>query len=239
MKKRMLATAALALVMLVGSAMNAAAAGNDSIVFDGNAKEFVHTIGGDAENGFENMLPGESRTLTMELANDSSEELKFFMSSDILKSDIAEQGDRNAVYDFSIANNGEVFFQAVIGGDNEDNISVGKEFLQEDNNILLATLAKGEGCEIAITIALDGDSMENSYMSSAGNLVFQFSAETKDPAPTVVETTYKYVKGATQNIVKSVRTGDALPIGVVVAAGISLLVIIILMAKKRREKVEE
>lgn len=239
MKKRVLAAAVLALTMLMGTTLNTLAADNDIITFDGDTKSFVTDIGGDAQNGFEGMLPGESRTLTMNLYNEASEELKFFMNSDILEKDIAEQGDQRAVYDFSIQKDNETFFQAVIGGEATNNISAGKEFLTEDNRILLATLKKGERSELSITIALDGDSMGEEYMNAAGKLKFEFSAETPEAAPTIVDKVVKYVKGETKTVIKRVKTGDALPIGIMAAAGISLVVIIFMLVKKKKDREEE
>ena len=219
------------MTLVFGMALNAAAAENDMITFDGDAKKFVTNISDD--NGFEGMLPGETRTMTMELYNEASEELKFFMSSDILTAYIAEDGDQRAVYDFAIAADGEEFFRAVIGGETKDNISAGKEYLTDDNNILLATLAKGEKTKIDISLSLDGDSMGNSYMNAAGKLTFRFSAETPEEPPTVVN---KIVN----KIIKTIKTGDTASIAVfvVVAAGCLLAIIFVLIRRRKKEEVE-
>lgn len=228
MKKRILTAAVLVMTMLFGTAMQASAA-SDVITFDGDAKQFVTAISGDAENGFEGMLPGESRTITMELYNEASEELKFFMNSDILTADIAEQGDKRAVYDFSISADGEEFFCAVIGGEEKENISAGKEFLTEKHSILLATLAKGEKTTITICLSLDGDSTENAYMNAAGKLTFRFSAETPEEPPTIIE-----------EVIKTVITGDMTSITAIIGvAGIALLAIIIVLVQKRKNRVED
>lgn len=239
MKKNRLAAVVLAAGMLLGSALPVSAADRDLITFDGDAKKFVTDMSGTVENGFEDMLPGESRTLVMELGNDSSEELKFFMSSDILQEDIAEKGDRQAVYDFTIARDGETFFAAVIGGESENNISIGKDYLTEDRNILLASLGKGEDARIEITMSLDGDSMGNAYMNTDGSLAFRFSAETPEQPPTIVTTVTKYVKGATNTVIKTVKTGDALSLAVPAAMAVSAVVILVILIKKRREREDE
>lgn len=239
MKMRKLAAVAAVFGMLIGSAFPVSAADADVITFDGNAKQFVTNISGDLENGFENMLPGEQRTLRLELENQSSEELKFFMSSDILQTDIAEKGDKQAVYDFMIARDGEAFFEAVIGGENEQNISIGKEYLTEDRNILLATLKKGQSTVVEISIALDGDSMGNTYMNTEGALSLRFSAETPEGATTIVQTVTKQVKQTATRVVRTVRTGDTFPVAVLTAMGVSLIVIVGILVKKRKERVEE
>lgn len=257
MKTRILTAAVLMMAMVFTAPVSVAAAESDIITFDGNAKEFVTSISGDMDNGFEGMLPGETRTMKMELSNESVEELNFFMSSDILTVDIAEQGDKRAVYDFAIAADGEEFFRQVIGGEGEQNISAGKEYLTKDHNILLAALKKGEKTTIEISMMLDGDSTDNAYMGAAGKLTFRFSAETAEEAPTIKDKEINKVPGKgnteqadkndktndkndkTDKSVKTAKTGDtAFTAGYLSVAAGSLFVIIAVLANRRKNRVE-
>ena len=236
MKGRMLFTVILTAALTLGMCFPVSAAETGSVIFKGEAEKFVTNIEG---HEFTGIRPGESKTLTLTLSNEYSEEMKFYVSAEILDN-IAESGDRKAVYDFSIAKNDEIFFTTVIGGEDKYNISSGKEYLTEDNHILLDILKKGESDKITITLALDGDSAENAYQSQAGNIQLVFSVETPEGPPTVVEKVVNTVKGTAKNIVKTVRTGDVLPIGMIVAAVVSLTaIIVILVNRKKRTETEE
>lgn len=235
MKRRKLFTAVLTAALALGMAMNVSAADDGSVVFKGEAEKFVTHVDGEEFTG---IRPGETKTMTLSLSNEYSEEMKFYMSAEILDN-IAESGDKKAVYDFSIAKNGDTFFATVIGGEEKYNVSTGKEYLTEDNNILLDTLKKGQSDDVSITLALDGDSAKNSYQNQEGEIQLVFSVETPEAPPTVVEKVVKYVKGATNTVIKTVKTGDVLPIGIIIAAGVSLLAIIVVIVKRRKEKREE
>lgn len=234
MKRKGMIAAALTVGMLISAGTQVMAASRDVITFDGNAREFVTQISGDLENGFEEMLPGETRTLNLEVKNEASEELKFFLSSDILKTDLAEQGDRKAVYDFQIKRDQEPFFQAVLGGEEEQNVSAGKEYLMDDSSILLAQLEKGESTDLQIAISLDGDSMGNEYMNASGSMELRFRAETPD-APGKLETP----KQTWNKVVQSIKTGDALKWAAPMAMAISSLVLGWAILRKKKSRTEE
>lgn len=235
MKKRKLFTAVLTAALTLGMVLNVSAADKGSIVFKGQAEKFVTNVSGDE---FTNIRPGETKQLTLSLSNEHSEEMKFYMSAEILDN-IAESGDKKAVYDFSIARNGVTFFATIIGGEEGYNISSGKEYLTEDNHILLDTLKRGANDEISIILTLDGNSARNTYQNQEGEIQLMFSVETPEEAPTVVRKVTNYVNSATRNVIRTVKTGDVLPIGIMVAAAVSLLVIIVVFIKKRKNNMEE
>lgn len=213
------------------------------INFQGEAKKFITEDGGDlGEEGFENMDPGEQRTQTVTLKNSDYQEMKFYMSAEIL-SNIADQGDQQAVYTLNINKNNQTFFSTVIGS--EEN-AVGKEYLDKDNNILLASLKKGESTQIEVVIELDGDSTENAYQNKTGQIQLNFHVEVaeKEEAKVVKEvitktnTTTEPQNAATKK--KLVKTGDDLPVGMMLAvAGMSLVIIIGTIAVKKKKDAEE
>ena len=149
----------------------------ENLVFQGDTQKFVKDVSGSATGGFTGMAPGETRDLTLTLTNSDKQNVDFFMSAEILNN-IAEQGDQNAVYDFNISKNGQVFFSTVIGGSSQDkqNISIGAEYLTEDNNILLDTMVPGQSDTVSISLKLDGDSTDDSYQAKEGKVQFVFSA---------------------------------------------------------------
>lgn len=224
MKRSRLFAAVLTAALTLSAGGNVSEAKTGSVIFEGEAEKFVTSVDG---GEFTGIMPGESKTLNLMISNEYSEEMKFYMSAEIL-TNIAERGDRKAVYDFSIAKNDQMFFTTVIGGEAGYNISSGKEYLTEDNHILLDTLKKGESSKITITLKLDGDSAENAYQNQEGNIQLTFSVETPEGPPTLIK-----------KITKTVRTGDLLPVGIMIAAAGSLLLIIIILLKKRKTRREE
>lgn len=234
----------ITLVMIVSAGAVYAA---DSFVFQGSSQKFVTDVSGTAGSGFDNMEPGETRDLSLTLTNADSNDTNFYMSAEILKN-IAEQGDKNAIYDFSIAKNGTVFFDTVIGGSSSDkqNISIGSEYLQEDNTILLDTLSKGQKDTITISLKLDGDSAENAYMNQTGKIQLVFSAGSPvTPSPgNIVNTIVRYVtgQGTVTTVNANVNTGvqgTMMPIILVlVLLAAAIIIVFAVLKKKRRDRNE-
>lgn len=211
----------------------------ENFVFDGDSKSFVTDISGSAVGGFTNMEPGASQDLTLTLTNSSSNTMNFYMDAVILDN-IAEKGEgqyeKNGVYDFTIAKNGTQFFHAVITG-NETNIPVGKEYLTEDNKILLDTMEPNQTDSVTITISLDGDSMENVYMDQAGVIQLEFSAgtPTTNSAKTVFQKVYQKLTGNTAPQT-GIDSTDMILLAVLVCMVAAVIILVVL--KKRRDKEE-
>lgn len=181
-KTRIKRIALLLMAALLFSTMSTAfAAGDETITFKGTAEKFVSDVQKDSE-GFTGMLPGEERTVTLTLVNQDSSEMKFYMSAEIIDNIAGKTADSQAVYDFVISKNGTPFFSTIIGGGTTQNNSIGSEYLDKDNNILLDTLAQGQSDVIDITLKLDGSSTGNSYMNQTGDIQLVFTASTPDPA---------------------------------------------------------
>ncbi len=148
---------------------NVAAA--DTITYLGEAGDFISLEGGAID--FTTMFPGETRTATFDLVNDSDNEMRFYVASEILDN-IAEKGDGTAVYEFTIDDGSEDIFQAIIGN---NEVTIGSEFLVVENNILLGALMPGETMTVNINIYLDGDSANNDYQGQTGEIAIVFSVE--------------------------------------------------------------
>ncbi|MDD3028119.1 MAG: LPXTG cell wall anchor domain-containing protein [Erysipelotrichaceae bacterium] len=169
----------LAITLVAFLSMNNVAAA-DVITYQGDANRFI-MLDGNAPD-FENMLPGESRTVTFNLVNGSGGQMRFYMSSEILDN-IANKGDGDAVYTFTIADGTTPFFETEVGN---DEVTIGLQFLTNDNNILLGTLNAGASKTINVTLSLDGDSANNEYQGQTGVVNFIFSVE--QPLPKIVKT---------------------------------------------------
>lgn len=178
MKKKCI-TLLITLALLLATGLTASAA--ETITFKGQAEKFVTDVSGDAKS-FDDMLPGEKRTISLTLKNEDSSEMKFYMSAEILDNIASKTADSQAVYDFVISKNGQPFFTTIIGGGTAKNTSAGEKYLDESNNILLDTLAQGQSDVIDISLELEGNSTGNSYMKQTGEIQLVFTASTIDPA---------------------------------------------------------
>ncbi len=208
MKKIKIMVCLTALLLGLSQAASVMAAESGSIVYEENAQNFVTNVSGDE---FDGIRPGETRSMTLSLENSSAESMKFYISGEILEN-IAASGSKNAIYDFTITKGKETspFFAAVIGGGSRaDNISVGAEYLTSDNQILLDTLSKGEKVDITITLSLDGDSADNTYMEQQGTIQLTFMADTLASYPPI--RVIDYITGTASHVINVVRTGDVLP----------------------------
>lgn len=227
----------LTLVLLLAAAPVALAQDAQVITFKGEAQAFVKSSDGTiASQGFTDMEPGEERTLNLVLANDAADEMRFFMSAEILDNIASKTADSQAVYDFTIAKNGTVFFSTVIGGGSAYNQSVGKEYLSEDNTILLDTLKKGESDQITVSMKLDGDSAGNGYMNQKGQIQLVFSVATPVvPGQGIVSIITQYIRGeGSANVNTGVGTSFA-----AIILGVALVAAAVLILWKRHKKGEE
>lgn len=218
--KKKIVSIVLSLITLMSICSPVMAQEDSIFTFEGDSGKFI-TEEGD-NNGFEGMMPGEQRNVSIILKNDDRSSMDFFMNAEILDN-IADKGNQDAVYDFKISRDGEEFFSTVIGADGN---TIGEEYLTEDNNIKLATLAKGEESRIIISLTLDGDSAENSYMNQDGKIKLQFSVGTP------VENT-----GTTQTvidrIIQYVKTGDNTPL--ILMGGLLMVSLIGILYFKKKE----
>lgn len=211
----------IATVML--SCAPVVAAQDTLVTFEGDSQKFITQEG--SSEGFEDMQPGETRSVTVRLKNDNNSTMDFFMSTEILDN-IAEKGNKDAVYDFSISRDNDTFFATVIGASGN---TIGEEYLTDDNNIKLATLAKGEESLVTISLSLDGDSTENTYMNQEGQIKLRFSAGT--PVENLGET-----QTIIQRVVNYVKTGDSAPYvlmgGLLVVSALGIIIFV----KKSKKK---
>ncbi|MEG0590942.1 MAG: hypothetical protein RR496_04760, partial [Lachnospiraceae bacterium] len=76
MMKKKLLTAVLTTFLVLSSAMSAVAADSKVVTFKGEAEKFVVGVEGNAQKGFTDMEPGESRELKLTLANEDSQEIR-------------------------------------------------------------------------------------------------------------------------------------------------------------------
>lgn len=236
MKRKQVFAAIAAALLVMGQAFPALAADDTTITLDSTAKQFV-TVEKDLD--FQNMEPGEERTATIVLSNDSAASMSFYISGKMIKN-IADAGTTNkwAVYELKLTKDSAAtpFFDGVIGSDENSKLEGnenGLSYLADDT--LLATLAKGESSTITISLKLDGDSANNAYENQEGKILLTVSASvpTENNPGTITKT----------NVIRKLitaKTGDGTPIGLyVTVAAAALILIIVMLVFRRRSGKEE
>ncbi|MFQ8704937.1 MAG: LPXTG cell wall anchor domain-containing protein [Thomasclavelia sp.] len=222
MKKRIF-TMMLSIFILMLSSGPIYAQDDTLITYEGDSGKFITQEG--TSQGFEDMMPGETRKVSVRLKNDHYDKMDYFMSAEILDN-IAEKGNQDAVYEFYIARDDEVFFSTVIGGTGN---SVGQEYLTDDNKIKLAQLAKDEECLVTVSLSLDGDSTENSYQNKDGQIQLNFLVGTP-------ESTMANKQTIINRIIEYVKTGDNAPLIIMGGLLIISASVIVFIKYKRREE---
>ncbi len=227
MKRNKLIAAFLMMVLLLGTMMNVSAA-DRVITFDGSTKKF--DVGANTGDTFQNLLPGDSRQIEVQLVNNDATEMKFYLDSAVAKNLAAAA--TGGVMDFrvDVAVAGEALttlLSAVLAdGKAETTLSAGVEAMTVDNKLLLATLKKGEQATVYLNLHVDGSSTENMYMRTTGQVDIGITAETIDD-----HTLIKRVSNV-------IRTGDTASLALIGIVGISLLLVIVLIVMKRKKKEE-
>lgn len=217
--------ALLVMLSLFIPSVNSVFAANDSVItFDGDAEDFILPENNEVFN-LEGMYPGETRSYTLTLVNDDYREMNFYMSSRIVDelANDSYPSSGAAAFDFNFKINGVDLFDGLVGG--EDN--VGKKMMEDD--ILIATLAKGEKAVLEMSVTADGDTLDNTYQNATGLVQYTFSVEYDDEvsAPQQV----------INRIVKNVKTGDPTTLSVFGALlGGSLVGIVYLFVTRRKKE---
>ena len=186
------------------------------------------------------------------LSNQDDRELRFYINasvlSDLTNDNISASG---AVYTITLLRDGEEFYRGIIGGVegtlkdlNSGNIS---------QNQLIASLKKGESSRITMKIGIDGESMNNDYQNTVGQLRLEFNVEQGEvatPDDVVIKKenviyVEKPVKKTTEKkkdktILERISTGDTTAVGllavIVFISGAAGILIIKRKGVKQHEK---
>lgn len=228
-------SALLVMFSLFIPTINSVYAADSMITFDGEAEKFINANSEGEVFNLEGMYPGETRTETLTLVNNDYREMKFYMNSKVLDEFGNETSSGAIAYDFNFKINGEDLFDGLVGG--EDNVGEG---MMEDN-ILIATLAKGETATLEMSVTADGDTMDNSYQDATGLVQYTFSVEYDDEAVnTPQKVVNTVVQTVTNRIEKAVQTGDPATLGLFgVLLGGSVVGIVYLIATRKKKEEDQ
>ncbi len=219
-----------ALMMLFMVAPVNAANSDLGISFEGDSQQFFVFEGDANASSFDNIMPGETRTLNVTLKNEDYQAMRFYVRVNDTSLLDEQANSSRIVYDLEFKNNGESFFSGRVGGKQMK----GKENLSED--YLLKSLNKGESTTIQMDFTFDGTSMDNSYQANIGDLGLIFSVEV-DTGNEVIEIVKKI---PVINQIPGVSTGDTTMLNALLAMlGASALLIVFVVVKRKRGREDE
>ncbi len=137
----------------------------------------------------ENALPGDVVNYKIDYINNSGEEAAFYMNADIVKT--LEDGSKasGGAYSYKILNSNSekpIIDSETIGGDATTAIGLDQANGKKGAYFSLGKLADGKSGTVTIEIALDGNTQNNSYMSTLGKINVQFGAEATKTGPVTI-----------------------------------------------------
>lgn len=226
----------MALVLSVSSLTAFADQGTSATVtLDSNSKL---TFTQDTENQNVNIAPGETFTETIYVKNDSSRTADFYLSTAVIEDlETKATGAKAAGYDVKLTAGSTTLYDSTVGGNVTEN---GLTDVSLQDNMLIATLAKGASTNVVLTIAFDGEGLDSTdtanYANTLANLQFDFMAGYE--APTGNTTTYRTVTEKGEDTVITLtggaaKTGDSLFIPVAIAFVLITGIVLLIVGKRK------
>lgn len=256
MKKKTLMLG-LMMVLTMGFTTTAGAAEADKTVSLTADNEITYTDGtSDINNAFEGMAPGDTRTVTIRVQNESDHTASFFISQETLSYLEEKETASGGAYSYDLkvgnANDGTaVSLLDTVAGGYDASLAADNQGLngitELENYQYLAELGTGEYTNVYLTLTIDGEGFDSTdavnYENATGQLEFNFRAYYEDREPVVVTQTV-VEKGQDTIVTKIVdqlvplaeyvQTGDTssiLTVSLILLAG----VVLVMAAMKRRK----
>ncbi|MEE1078908.1 MAG: hypothetical protein UIC64_07635 [Agathobacter sp.] len=258
MKKNVFATG-MVLAMTLASSTIVYAAGNIPVVSLTDKDEFKYfeneasTVALDeiTLTEFSGMAPGDTRTQTILVKNESDETRNFYISQQTLQA--LEDGNDAAggayQFDMSVGQNTDdavSLLEAWVGGyttaDGAGSTEGLSEITELSDYVFLSTLAPGESTKVYIDLYLNGEGNDNQlvdYSNAVATLALQFRASDPEKTKIYIHEPNTVVEKLVDRIVYTQKTVEAqtgdIPIWgfvLVLVAGVGLVVIARVRSKK-------
>ncbi len=181
-----------------------------SVTFTEEKKMVSNFKTSDLDEAIYGLQPGDNAILTLKLKNENSTATDWYMTNKVLYS--LEDRSKNSAtgggaYTYVLEykdKNGKVntlFRSDTIGGEKK---SAAGEGLHAATNALedyfyVDTFAKGQGGEVTLEVALDGETQGNDYQNTLADLQMNFAVELNEASVS---------PRSPRNLVREVRTGD-------------------------------
>lgn len=257
MKKRIL-TLAMALLLATGSMEVAGAQEvNKTVALTKDNK--IEYADGDTkiDEAFENMAPGDSRTISIRVENQNEHKAGFFISQKTAEA--LEETNKSAggaySYELKVGKTKEeaVSLLDTIAGGYSSDLSASNTGLYDIDELngyqFLAELGNGEYTNVYLTLTIDGEGFDSTsdvdYTNASGELEFNFRAYYDDKEPVVInkEVTVKKDDTVITEIIErivplasAVQTGDSA--SVIVLTGVLLAGILLIVFAMKNRKAE-
>jgi hypothetical protein len=216
MKKKILCLA-IAAIMMAGAAITVHAessAATGTVVFDGSK---MQSDTADFTDKVQELLPGDSVELEIQLQNTGSEETDWYLSNEIIQS-LEDSSNRasGGAYTYRLSYVGAdgaeriLYDSEAVGGENADADTpeglnqVGNSF---NGYVYLGALSTKQRGTLQMTVGLDGETQGNSYQDTMAELQLNFAVE-KQKSGKVIKKNTVITKTSRRLIPSAVRTGD-------------------------------
>ncbi len=131
------------------------------------------------------IMPGDTVVYTAEYKNGTDKAADFYLSTEVFNTleDDTTVNTQGGAYTFKIEDQGpsgnKVLYDNIIGGDATTTDPVGLKQLNVDGKsyFALGTVPAGESGKIVVTVAVDGNSQDDSYMAALAKMSIIFAAE--------------------------------------------------------------
>lgn len=240
MLKTLLVTASLALAtaaITVPAYAETITSPNDwNVTFTRDAKMETNFNPNAITETVNNMQPGDTAEIAINLKNNNSEATNWYMLNKIISSleDAVTTANGGAYsYDLKyISPNNQtttLFSSEAVGGGNDTDVREGLNEINGglDDYFLLGELSNGQSGKVTLAVALEGESQGNSYQDTLADLSMEFAVELVNSGP-----------NRNPNYASLLQTGDQflsnLPIYLCVA-GVGLLILIIAIVGRRKK----
>ncbi|MCR5641197.1 MAG: LPXTG cell wall anchor domain-containing protein [Lachnospiraceae bacterium] len=252
MKKKAWLWVAVAAVAL-NFGITAQAAGTADLTVAYTAGEKMEYTSGDLTGVFAGIAPGETKTATIEIQNNSNHAANISISQETVKAleDASTASGGAYSYDLTYvdaAGNTVSLLQTVAGGYSSGTASTAglKDVTELEDYTMISRLDSGDKTYVYLTLGVDGEGVKNAYKSTTAQIDLNFMASYVDSStgkivyvntPSVRKGNTRYVDRVVEQIVP-VLTGDnnMIWVGLVVLlAGVGIL----LVGMKKRKAGDE
>ncbi|MEG0275632.1 MAG: hypothetical protein RR630_01240 [Coprobacillus sp.] len=213
-----------------------------TVTFDGTSSLKYNTDVNEFSKVFEGMVPSETRTLNIQLDNQYSKDVNFYMSTEVLKAFEDAITKTNGAYKVSLILNQDNQKTVIYGGD-DALIGTDENGLYDLNGALsdkymIARVKANKQATVSMSVTLDGVTMKNEYQGLPSTLKFDFTAQYDEPQTNTVINKIVNTKYIDQ-VIEKVKTGDPTTITLLavtlVLAG-SAIAIFVRKGGKKHEK---
>ena len=233
MRKIFMSLLLVALVMAMGATAYA-------VDYEGPEDLYVSYDGEDIESNldtedlFDQIQPGDSATVEIEIRNDAEGSTDWWMHNGVVENFEKEENEATGgAYTYTLTytdKSGEenvIYSSENVGGDEgqaDGDIGLKEATGALEDYFFLETLEEGDTAKVKLYVALDGETQGNAYQETLAQIEFMFGVEPEEePEPVIIH----------------VKTGDTttlMPYIALLGGGLILLIGVLVFGRKKAEE---